>query len=105
MNRLPKKVSLSVQVCIAIKEEIASGRWSRWLPGEHELSARLHVSRRTVRAALKQLHRDGVVKCLQGKRREIIRGKMIPSESASSRVVLLSPVPATAEATRPAVFR
>lgn len=53
MNRLPQKVSLVAQTASVILEEIESGRWIGSLPGEHELCAQLHVSRRTVRAALK----------------------------------------------------
>jgi LacI family transcriptional regulator len=93
MNRLPRKIPLSVQTSIAIMEEIAIGRWDQWLPGEHELSSLLHVSRRTVRAALEQLRRDGVVECRPGTRREIIRRKPEALKPASSRAILLTPVP------------
>lgn len=93
MNRLPRKISLSVQTAMVIREEIAVGRWAQWLPGEHELSALLHVSRRTVRLALDQLTRDGVVKCQPGKRRRILRHKALQPKRARSRVVFLSPLP------------
>jgi LacI family transcriptional regulator len=42
---------------------------------------------------LEQLRRDGVLKCHRGKRREIVRRKSSSLKSASSRVVLLTPVP------------
>ncbi|HAO80397.1 MAG TPA: hypothetical protein DCQ92_15805 [Verrucomicrobia subdivision 3 bacterium] len=93
MNRLPRKIPLSVQTSIAIMEEIAIGRWDQWLPGEHELSSLLHVGRRTVRAALEQLRRDGVVECRSGKRRKIIRRQPADIKPASSRAILLTPVP------------
>jgi DNA-binding LacI/PurR family transcriptional regulator len=93
MNRLPKKVSLVAQTASVIREEISNGRWERWLPGEHKLSSQLHVGRRTVRAALDQLCRDGVVKCYHGKRREIIRQGAMLKKPLSKRVVLLTPAP------------
>lgn len=93
MNKLPQRSSLVSQAATAVLEEIQSGRWSRWLPGEHELCGHLHVSRRTIRAALEQLRAKGVLKCAQGKRREImpVRSRFRPA--ASKRVVLLMPVP------------
>ena len=93
MNSLPHKIPLAAQTSLAIMEEIVAGRWDQWLPGEHELSALLHVSRRTVRAALEQLRRDGVVRCRPGRRREIIRRQPGQLKAASSRAVLLTPVP------------
>jgi len=91
MNRLPQKTSLVTQAAGIIREEIEAGRWSRWLPGEYELCSHLHVSRRTVRAALDQLSEEGVLKCIQGKRREIVLPKSPVAEPATRRVVLLTP--------------
>jgi DNA-binding transcriptional MocR family regulator len=94
MNRLPQKISLATQTAAVITEEISAGRWQRWLPGEYELSAQLHVSRKVIRAALEQLRREGLVKCSRGKRREIIKRRMPGNkQSASSRVVFLMPAP------------
>ncbi len=93
ISRLPEKTSLVAQTATVILGEIESGRWSRWLPGEHELCAHLHVSRRTVRAALEQLGRHGILRCGQGKRREIIGASASRRKSASKRVVFLMPVP------------
>jgi DNA-binding LacI/PurR family transcriptional regulator len=93
MRSLPKKISLSTLTASAISDEINTGRWDQWLPGEHELAAQLHVSRRTVREALEQLRRDGVVKCNRGKRRQIVQRNVDQPKPASCRVVLLTPVP------------
>ena len=93
MTRLPKKISLVAQTAVAIREAISLGRWKRRLPGEHELCSQLHVSRRTVRAALDQLCYDGLVKCCHGKRREIINQHLVRLPPASSRIVFLTPVP------------
>lgn len=92
MNRLPQKISLVSQTVAVILEEIKLERWSRWLPGEFELCARLHVSRRTIRAALQQLEVDGVLKCDQGKRRQIIKKQGGNQKPASRRVLLLMPM-------------
>ena len=92
MNRLPQKLSLVAQAAAVILEEIASGRWIGSLPGEHELCAQLHVSRRTVRAALKQLGRSGAIKCRHGQRREIVNQRA-RKKSVSNRVLVLMPEP------------
>jgi DNA-binding LacI/PurR family transcriptional regulator len=93
MSRLPQKISLVSQTASVLLEEIESGRWSRWLPGEHELSTHLHVSRRTIRAALEQLGQSGILRCAWGKRREIVAVQKQHAQPSASRVVLLLPVP------------
>jgi DNA-binding LacI/PurR family transcriptional regulator len=93
MNRIPQRSSLVTQTADVIRDEIRSGRWSHWLPGEYELCAQLHVSRRTIRAALEQLGRQGILRCDQGKRREIIGRHSPHRQPASKRVVLLMPMP------------
>ncbi len=93
MKRLPQKLSLVAQTAAVIKEEIEAGRWTRWLPGEHELCAQLHVSRTTLRAALEELSRLLLIKSHQGKRREITLRPTRRSISKSNRVVLLMPDP------------
>lgn len=93
MNRLPQITSLVAQTTLVIRDEIDAGRWTGWLPGEHDLSAQLHVSRRTVRAALAQLSHEGIIKCAHGRRRQIV-GKLDSAKKVSSnRVVLLIPAP------------
>jgi DNA-binding LacI/PurR family transcriptional regulator len=91
INQLPQKTSLVAQTTAVILNEIESRRWTGWLPGEHELCARLHVSRKTLRAALLELSRKGVIKCSQGRRREIVKRPALPSRS--NRVVVLLSVP------------
>jgi DNA-binding LacI/PurR family transcriptional regulator len=93
MNKLPRKTSLVSQTGAVILDEIEAGRWSRWLPGEHELCAHLHVSRRTIRAALEELGHNGILKCTQGRRRQIVTARDHSRKPASQRVVLLMPVP------------
>ncbi len=93
MNRLPQKIPLSAQAAAAIREEISNGRWVQRLPGENELASLLHVSRRTIRAALAQLTSEGSVKCRAGKPREVILRDPLQLKPASNRAILLMPVP------------
>jgi DNA-binding LacI/PurR family transcriptional regulator len=93
MKRLPQRTSLVSQTAAIILEEIDSGSWTGWLPGEHELCEQLHVSRTTLRAALDQLHRLGRINCQQGRRREIIPGRRAFQKVQSNRVVALMPDP------------
>jgi len=77
-----------------LRDEISAGRWPRWLPGEHELCALLHVSRRTLRSALKQLQREGRLRVNQGRRREIVPKRSGRARAANnSNIVLLTPEP------------
>jgi DNA-binding LacI/PurR family transcriptional regulator len=94
MNRLPQRVSLVSQTAGILRDELLSGAWARWLPGEHDLCSKLQVSRVTLRAALAQLEREGLLKGGQGRRREaVVSARRVPSDSASKVVALLSPVP------------
>jgi hypothetical protein len=92
-NRLPQKSSLVAQTAAILKERIQSGEWHKWLPGEHELCAQLRVARMTLRGALRQLQRSGLVRARQGKRREIVARKRRALPVASGPVLLLTPVP------------
>lgn len=93
MNNLPQKISLVTQTVSVLKNEIQLGRWSRQLPGEHELCALLHVGRVTLRSALSNLQREGWVRTSRGRRREIVRDRSRIVRERSDRVVLLTPVP------------
>ena len=46
MKNLPQKISLVAQTASVLKDEIQAGRWSKQLPGEHDLRALLHVGHR-----------------------------------------------------------
>ncbi len=94
MTQIPKRLSLAAQAVAILRDDIRSGAWSRWLPGEHQLCARLQISRVTLRAALAQLQREGLLKSRQGQRREIMLETAVESRAAESTlVVLLAPVP------------
>jgi LacI family transcriptional regulator len=92
-NRLPQRSSLVAQTASILRERIQSGEWHKWLPGEHELRAQFRVARMTLRGALAQLEKEGLVRAQQGKRREIVIRRRPAAPGASGRVLLLSPVP------------
>jgi DNA-binding LacI/PurR family transcriptional regulator len=56
-----QKSSLVEQVAEALRREIASGACRGWLPTERALCEQLRVSRRTLRCALEQLKKCGLV--------------------------------------------
>lgn len=61
-----QKASVVEQVARAIREEITSGKVRGWLPTERALCEQLRVSRRTLRCALEQLKRQGLVSAQVG---------------------------------------
>jgi DNA-binding LacI/PurR family transcriptional regulator len=89
--QIPRRTSLVGQTVQVLRDELRSGRWPKLLPGEHELCGQLHVSRVTLRAALKQLEREGWLQTSQGRRRQISNLEEIPSETRNRSIVLLSP--------------
>lgn len=96
MPQLPQRASLVSQTAAVLRAGIATREWTVHLPGENELCQRLQVSRVTLRAALRQLTREGLVRSRQGSRREIIARGKSRRPVATPRVVLLSPMPAQA---------
>ena len=93
MIQIPQRVSLMAQTTAVLRDQLLAGTWPAVLPGEHALCARLHVSRVTLRAALAQLQREGLIKASQGRRREVAVCKKPRRSVASTVVALLSPVP------------
>lgn len=94
MQRLPIRSSLAAQTADIVRASIAEGLWERWLPGEMELMQRLHVSRNTLRVALAQLEREGLLTGGQGRRRQIVRRrKPLRKRAASTHVALLTTAP------------
>jgi DNA-binding LacI/PurR family transcriptional regulator len=94
VRRLPQRVSLVAQTADILRADILAGTWPRGLPGELELSGRLHVSRVTLRAALAQLEREGLLRAGQGRRREVVRpASPVATASLRRAVALLTPLP------------
>lgn len=91
---LPKRLSLVAQTVQSLREGIRSGHWQKHLPGERELCERLEVSRRTLRAALEELQRNGWLDVSQRQRRSIRTKRATHRASAEKKVIaVLSPWP------------
>lgn len=89
---LPHRQTLAESAVQTLLNQLESGRWVEFLPGERELCEEFQISRPTLRQALKVLEREGRVVVSQGRRRRILarRGRRIPV--ARQKVIgLLSP--------------
>src|SRR5688572_21434585 len=76
--KLPQRQSLEKQTAEALRAEIAKGTWRDLLPGERSLCDMLQISRHTLRAALGQLRRDGLISAEQGVGNRIVAGAVRP---------------------------
>ena len=66
-------LTASEQVAAHLRRELEAGVWSDWLPGEAKLAAELSVGRENIRAAVRQLEKEGwLAGGGWGKRRRII---------------------------------
>lgn len=92
IKAIPRRQSLVSQTAAILREEILKGEWREWLPGERALCGSLQVSRNTLRAALAQLKRDGVIRSDHGAGNRILMRPERRAGSLQSRdVALLSP--------------
>ncbi|MDR0352536.1 MAG: substrate-binding domain-containing protein [Opitutaceae bacterium] len=97
MDLIPRRNSLVSQVVETIQSGIAKNVWREWLPGERALAESLHVSRNTLRAAIAQLERDGVVRAEHPLGTRIVTKRGDPGSDKKHHVVaLLMPEPITA---------
>lgn len=93
-----KKTSIGDQVLQFMQRELAANRWEEWLPTERILSQELRVSRRSVRLAMEQLRRDGLIASQVGVGTRVIKAenRSKPREAAKPAeytVGLLMPEP------------
>lgn len=89
---IPKRISLASQVTEAIRQGIAEGAWKKWLPGERALCEQLNVSRPTLRLALHQLQKEGIIRVDSTRRRHILQPAR-RNKKISKVVALLTPIP------------
>lgn len=94
INSLPRRVSLVTQTIESIRANLHAGLWRERLPAERELCSQLQVSRPTLRAALHELQRTGIIS-LVGRRRRTAPAPRTPrADTAPSRmIVILAPRP------------
>ena len=91
---LPKRLSLVAQSVNSLREGISSGHWRQHLPGERELCEELQISRRTLRAALDELQRQGLLEVSGRQRRRILSQRAAPQKTATAAKIIgvLTPV-------------
>ena len=65
-------VSVVDQVAAAIRDAIQRDAWGQYLPGEHELTRQLGVSRPTVHRAIRILANEGLIRTSHGRRTQIL---------------------------------
>lgn len=84
---LPRRPSLVAETVHCLLEGIRTGHWQKHLPGERALCERLQISRRTLRAALDELERQGWLSVTERKRRMIHTRRIKRTESEPKRVI------------------
>lgn len=72
MLSIPSRTSLTAQAAKAIRRGITDQTWNDFLPSERHFCELLHVSRPTIRAALKMIQEEGLISISQGRRNKII---------------------------------
>jgi DNA-binding LacI/PurR family transcriptional regulator len=90
---VPTRVSLAEQTVRFLRDALSEGRWVERIPGERELSRQMNVSRPTLRIALEQLEREGLLNKSPGKHRQIARRPGGRKLTASRTIGLLTPLP------------
>ncbi|MCB1095674.1 MAG: substrate-binding domain-containing protein [Verrucomicrobiae bacterium] len=72
MDLVPKRHSLLAETTAILREAVRSGRWQGSLPGERKLCSQMQIGRDTLRAAIRQMEREGLIAPGQaGRRRQI----------------------------------
>jgi LacI family transcriptional regulator len=94
MSAIPRRLTLVHQLTAIVRQEIADGTWKDWLPSERSLSERLQVSRNTLRTALEELAREGVIQPTHGAGNRILTSAASSTDRERSRdVAVLTPDP------------
>lgn len=80
--------SITAQVADHLRNEIQSGHWAGLIPGRQPLAQQLGVSPKTVRLALDQLEREGLLESRgKGKCRAIVTRDRLPAQSLRIRIL------------------
>ena len=93
MTEVPQRASLVAQVVEILRRDLQRGEWSEHLPTEAFLCNRLQVGRKTLRAALSVLSREGLIVSSQGRRRRITKRAQRQRPVKSNVVAWMSPDP------------
>lgn len=88
-----KRKSLITQATDSLRQHIRDGVWREKLPGERQLCEVLMISRPTLRSALDQLEKEGIISVSQGKQRLINadKARIGSLRRPSIEVILLTP--------------
>ena len=93
-SAIPQRHPLAAQVAEILRQRLQSGEWKDALPSERHLCEELQVSRKTIRAALDQLQRQGWLRMSDNRRRIKAAGARRPCASGgSNKIVLLGAKP------------
>ena len=90
---IPHRVSLASQACAILREGIRNGLWKKWLPSERVLCEELQVSRFTLRAALKELAREGITKVVARRGTKILLSDITRRNRRNISVGIMTPDP------------
>jgi DNA-binding LacI/PurR family transcriptional regulator len=94
MDLVPQRNSLLSATTAILRDAIQDGEWNSILPGERKLCERMQVGRDTLRLALKQVEREGLIgKSNPGKQRPILwkSKKQHKGKSRLGVIVYLTP--------------
>lgn len=86
---------------MAIRKSIEEGTWKEFLPSERHLCKSLQVSRPTVRAALQQLAKDGLINIRHGRLKQILRAGRRVHAARSRLIVIVAHEPVVHTASEP----
>ena len=88
----PVKVKTSSeQIADYLRKEILDRTWTKTLPGEAKLASELAIGHGTIKAALAQLEREGLLKSQGAGRRRQIVSKQVPVKKLQVRILLYEP--------------
>lgn len=91
--KIPLRRSLVTETYLVLRDIIESGEWQHTLPGERSLCSRFQISRPTLRKALSQLEKDGLLATSKGQRRRIqVPAKPLARRRTNFKIGFLSPV-------------